>query len=218
MRKAALAAGTVQLLYGIFTVAPQIFGVNFSSAPGQAAFRIFTVIACLVLAIFFFGIVITPVPNVGGAVRIASIVAAAALTIENLPYAFHQIQSTAAAAGESWLWKNHPLRQFERVLGLAIPTLGEIAMVVFLLVVFSRSLKAQGRKQDLVDRTRFLKVASLMVAGVFVIALVATFIPVILASRPPTVSVMRIFLRFATLASFISFFFVFGMSQRRDDT
>jgi len=217
MRRAALAAGTVQLLYAMFMVAPQIFGVNFSPAPGQEAFRIFAVIACLVLAIFFVGIVITPVPNVGGGVRIASVVAAGALTVENLRYTYHQIQGAAAAASESWLWKDHPLRQFAHVLGMAIPTLAEITMVVFLLVVFFRSLKAQDRKRDLAGRTFFLKVASLMVAAVFAIALVATFFPVILASRPPTVSVVRLLLRFATLASFVAFYFVFGMNQRRED-
>ena len=103
MRKAALAAGTVQLLYGMFTVAPQIFGTDFSSVPGQAAFRTLALIACLVLATFSFRIVITPVPNVGGAVRIASVVAAAALIVENLSYAYHQIRGTTAAASESWL-------------------------------------------------------------------------------------------------------------------
>ena len=218
MRKAALAAGTVQLLYGMFTVAPQIFGMNFSSAPGQAAFRLFTIVACLAFVTFFLGIVIVPVPNVGHGVRIASVVAATALTVENLPYAYHQIQGAIAVASESWLWKDHPLRQFAHVLGLAIPTLAEITMVVFLLVVFSRSLRAQDGKQDLVGRTRFLRVASLMVAAVFVIALGTTFFPVILASRPPTVSVVRLLLRFATLASFVAFYFVIGMNQRRDDT
>jgi hypothetical protein len=135
MRKAALAAGTVQLLYGMFTIAPQIFGMNFSSAPDQTAFRIFTIVACLLLATFFFGIVTTPMANVGGAVRIASVVAAAALIVENLPYAYHQILGTTAAASESWLWKYHPLQQFAHILGLAIPMLAEITMVAFLLAV-----------------------------------------------------------------------------------
>lgn len=215
MRKAALAAGTVQVLYGMFTVAPQIFGTTLSSAPGQAAFRTFTVIACLVHAIFFFGIVMTPVPNVGGAVRIASVVAAAALTVENLLSAYHNIRGTVAAASESGLWKYHPLRQFAHILGLAIPTLAEITMVVFLLAVFARSLKAQDRKPRLVVRSRFLKLASLMVAAVFVIALVTTFFSVILASEPLKVSIVRLLLRFATLASFIVFYFVFGLNQRR---
>ncbi len=57
-----------------------------------------------------------------------------------------------------------------------------------------------------------------MVSAVFVIALVATFFPVILPSRAPTASIVRVLLRFATLGSFIAFYFVFGMSQRRDDT
>jgi len=143
-------------------------------------------------------------------------VAATALTVENLPYAYRQIRGAIAAANESWLWKIHPLRQFAHVLGLAIPTLAEITMVVFLLAVFSISLKAQDRKQDLVGRSRFLKVASLMVAAVFFVALVASFVPVVLASRPLTVSVVRLLLRFATLASFVAFYFVYGMSRRRD--
>ena len=80
MRKAAIAAGIVQLLSGLFTAAPQIFGTSFSSAPGQAAFRIFTAIACLALATFFVTIVLTPVPKVSGAVRVASVVAVATVT------------------------------------------------------------------------------------------------------------------------------------------
>jgi hypothetical protein len=55
-----------------------------------------------------------------------------------------------------------------------------------------------------------------MVAAVFVIALVETFISVMLAPRPLRASVMRLLLRFATLPSDIGFFYVFGVKQRRD--
>jgi len=217
MRKAAFFAGVAQLLYGMFTVAPQMFGTEFFYAPGQTAYRTFTVIGCLALAIYFFGILTATAPNVGGAVRIASVVAAAALILENLPSAFGAIRGATAAASDSWLWKYHSLRHFAYVLGLAIPTLGEITLVAFLLAVFARSLKGQDRKEDSGDRIGFLKLASFTVAVVFLIALFGTFIAVILAPRPHIGSVVRLLLRFATLASFIVFFFLFGVNQRRDE-
>lgn len=215
MRKAALFACVVQLLYGVFIIAPHIFGTGFFYGPGQAAFRTFMVVGCLVLAIFFLGILTTPAPNVSGAVRVASVVAAAALIAENLPAAFNSIRGATAAASESSLWKYHPLGQFAYVLGMAIPTLAGISLVVFLLVVFAGSLNERARIEELGDRSGFLKLASFVVAAVFVIALVGSFFTVILAPRPLTVSVVRLFLRFATLASSIAFFFVFGVNQRQ---
>jgi hypothetical protein len=217
MRKAALIAGVVQLLYATFTVAPQVFGGGAFSWPGQAAFRTFTFIGCLVLAIFFFGIVTMPAPKVGGAVRIVSVLAAAAVVVENLSSVFSTIRGAAAVASDSALWRFHPLRQFGYVLGLLIPTLATITLVVFLLAVFVKSPRTQDRKQDLEDRTGFLKLASFTVATVFVVALVGTVFSVILAPRPPTVSVAHLLLRFAALASYIAFFFVFGVNQRRDE-
>jgi hypothetical protein len=218
MRKVALFAGVVQLLFGMFTVAPQMFGTEFFSAPGQTAYRTFTVITCLVLAIFFLGILTTPVPNVGGAMRIASFVAASALIVENFRSAIGSIRAAAVAGSDSWLWRYHPLRHFAYILGLAIPTLGEITLVVFLLVVFARSLGRQDLKQDLEDRTGFLRLASFGVAAVFVIALVGTFFAVILAPRPYSVWVVRLLFRFATLASLVAFFFVTGVNQQRGES
>jgi hypothetical protein len=218
MRSVSLFAGAIQLLFGIFIVAPQVFGTEFFAASGQTAFRGFMVVGCLALAMFFFGIAKTPAPGVGGGVGIASIAAAVALTAENLSSAFGTIRSVAAAASESWLWKYHPLRQCARELGLAIPMLDEIAVVVFLLVVFARSLKVQDRNKGLENRSGFLKVASFAVAAVFVVALVGTFSVVILAPRPLTLSAVRLLLRFAALASCVAFFAVFGVNQRRQNT
>jgi hypothetical protein len=217
MRSVSLFAGAIQLLFGIFVVAPQVFGTEFFAASGQTAFRAFMVVGCLVLAMFFFGIAKTPAPGVGGGVGIASIVAAMALIAENLPSAFGTIRSVAAAASESWLWKYHPLRQCARELGLAIPMLDEIALVVFLLVVFARSLRAQDRKRGLESGTGFLKLASFAVAAVFVLALVGTFSVVILAPRPLTLPVVHLLLRLVTLTSCIAFFVVFGVNQRRQN-
>ena len=93
--------------------------------------------------------------------------------------------------------------------------LDEIAVVVFLLVVFARSLKTQDRKQGLENRSGFLKLASFAVVAVFVVALVGAFSVAILAPRPLNLPVVHLLLRFATLSSCIAFFVVFGMNQQR---
>jgi hypothetical protein len=214
MRTAAVIAGAAQLLFGIFVIAPQIFGTGFFSGPSETAFSTFTVIGCLLLAIFFFGIVATPAPNLSGSVRIASLIAAAALAVENLRSTYGTIRVVANIASESLDWKYHPFRQFAHVLGTAMPTLVVITLGVFLFVVFARSLKTQDWKPG--ERSNFVGLTSFMVAAVFVIALVETFISVMLAPRPLRASVMRLLLRFATLASLIVFFYVFGVRQRRD--
>jgi hypothetical protein len=217
MRRAALVACLVQLVYGLLIVAPGIFGMGSFNAPSQVAFRSLMVIGCLVLAIFFMGILTTPAPNVGGGVRIASVVAAAALIVENLPSALGTIRAATAAASECWLWRYHPLKQFANVLGLAIPALAGVSLVVFLVAVFARTLEAQDRKQDMKDRQGLLKLASFTVAAVFVLALFGACYAAILAPRPPAVPLVRFLLRFATLASSLAFFFVFGVNQRRHE-
>jgi hypothetical protein len=155
-----------------------------------------------------------PAPNLGGSVRIASLIAAAALAVENLRSTSGAIRVVASIASENLGWKYHPFRQFAHVLGTAVPTLEVITLGVFFFVVFARSLKTQDRKPG--ERSNFVGLTSFMVAAVFVIALVETFISVMLAPRPLRASVMRLLLHFATLASLIAFFYVFGVKQRRD--
>lgn len=214
MRKAALIAGAIQLLYAVFNVAPQVFGTSFFASPSQTAFRTFTVIGCLVLVMFFFGIAMMPTPNLGGAVRFASIVAAASMAIENLPYAIGTIRGTAPFIDETSLWKFHPLRQFAYVLGSILPLLSGITLVVFLLAVFTRAQKPQNVMPNAQDQTDFLRLASFTVAAVFAVGLAGTIFSVAV-TRPITASALRLLLRFATLVSFIAFFFVFGLNQHR---
>jgi hypothetical protein len=100
----------------------------------------------LLLAIFFLGIVATPAPNLSGSVRIASLIAAAALTVENLQSAYGSIRGAASVASDSLGWKYHPFRLIAYVLGRSVPTLAVITLVVFFFAVFARSLKTQDSK------------------------------------------------------------------------
>jgi hypothetical protein len=216
MRKAALIAGAVQLLYAVFIVAPQVFGTSFFASPTQTAFRSFTVIGCLTLVTFFFGIVMMPAPNVGGAIKIVAVLAAAALTIENLPYAISTIRGTAPYINETALWKFHPIRQIAYVLGSTLPLISGITLVVFLFAVFARAQKPKYAIPNAQGQTEFLRLASFTVAAVFAVGLAGTIFAVAV-TRPFTASALRLLLRFATLVSFVAFFFVFGLNQHRQN-
>lgn len=200
------------MLYGMFTIAPQMFGTSFLATPSQAAFRTFAVINCLALAIFFFAIAVVPTPNVGGAVRIVSALAAVTMTVENLPSALGTIRGVVPVVRETMLWRLHPLRQLGYFLGLTLPTLAGITLLVFLVAVLVRTLQTPSHAAD---QGNFLRLASFTVAAVFVIALIGTFFAVLMTPRPVAASTLRLTLRFGSLASFIAFFFVFGLNQHR---
>jgi hypothetical protein len=221
MRKAPLFAGIAQLLNGIFAIAPEVFGLERAPVRSQVfdwAFSSFMLVGSTILAIFFFMIVTTAAPNVGGPVRIASLAAAAALTVENLFPSYTTILGAVAAANNSLGWKYHPLKQFVFVFVPTIPTLEVISLVVFLLVVFSISSKTSDWTQSPKDRTSTLSFVSLAAAALGFIAAAFFLYSVIFAPRPLASSVLRLVLRFATLVSLIAFFFVFGMNQQRGNS
>jgi hypothetical protein len=108
MRKAALFAGIAQLLNGVFASAPEVFG--FGRVPVFAqlldwAFTYFILLDSTILAIFFFMFVRTAAPNLSRTVRIASLVAAAALTVENLLPTYATVRGAVAAANNSLGWE-----------------------------------------------------------------------------------------------------------------
>jgi hypothetical protein len=216
MRKAALFAGIAQLLFGVFTVAPGLFAVGRSPASSQPldwAFGSFILVGSSIFAIFFFSFFRTPAPNLGGAVRIASLIAAAALTGENLLPTYNTIWGALTAANHSLGWRYHPLKQFAYVIAPTIPTLVVVSLVAFLLLVFSMSLRTQDLTQCPKHRTDRLRLISLAAATVSLIG-VACFLYFAIAAPGPLASSVSLFLRFATLSSLTAFFWVFGMNQR----
>jgi len=124
MRKAALFAGITQLLYGAYAVAPELFGVGRMPVSNQfhewlSSVYIFATSA--ILAIFFFVVYRNAASlNLSGAVRLASVIAAAALTIENLLPTYAMIRNVVATAGEPLGWKYHPFERLLYVLAQAI--------------------------------------------------------------------------------------------------
>jgi hypothetical protein len=127
MRKAALFASGAQLLNAIYAIAPELFGIGRAPVSGQLldqAFRWFIFVESFTLAVFFFLVFRSAALNIAGsAVRIASLVAASTLIIENMLPTLGTIQGAIAAANNSLGWKYHPLNQFAYVLGPTIPTL-----------------------------------------------------------------------------------------------
>jgi hypothetical protein len=218
MRKAALFASGAQLLNAIYAIAPELFGIGRAPVSGQLldqAFRWFIFVESFTLAVFFFLVFRSAALNIAGsAVRIASLVAASTLIIENMLPTLGTIQGAIAAANNSLGWKYHPLNQFAYVLGPTIPTLEIISLVVFLLLVFSRSSRALDRDPR-PKASGVLSLASFAAATMSFIAVAVFLYSIIMAAQPIATSVFRLLLRFATLVSLLSFFFVFGVSQRR---
>src|SRR5690242_8904039 len=116
MRIAAILAGISQLLLGLYSAMPQIFGVEWYPQPGQIAFRIYSSLGSILLVLFFLGIVENPAPNLTGGVKVASVAAALALGLENLMMFYNSIRY-AAILSTNGPWKYHPLQQFAYVLG-----------------------------------------------------------------------------------------------------
>ncbi|HUB52859.1 MAG TPA: hypothetical protein VL986_11950 [Terracidiphilus sp.] len=217
MRKAALIAGAVQLLYATFIVAPQIFGAGFLSTASQLTFRILDALASLVLSAFLFAIAKTPKPNIGGPVGVLSLAAAMALIIENFQSAYGTIRFAATEAFDSYLWKYHFLKRFASVLGNIAFTLAEITLILFFLCLFATSLKVRKGESDANGSKSFLRYVSFTAAAVSSIFLIGMLLTLHSTPWPIPVSGVRILLRFVTLASFISFFLVFGLRQRSTD-
>src|SRR5258708_17431303 len=116
MRKTALCAGIAQLLYGTFAVAPELFGVGRIPASNQFLDWLVTsffLIASSIFAVFFFIVYRNASSlNTSGAVRFTSVIAAAALTVENLRPTYFSIRGAVAAADNVLGWKYHPFNQF----------------------------------------------------------------------------------------------------------
>jgi hypothetical protein len=214
MQKAALFASGAQLLSGIYAIAPELFGVGRAPVSGQPldwAFGWFLFVESSTLAVFFFLVFRAATLNVGGAVRIAALVASSTLMIENMLPTLSTIRGAIAAANDSLGWKYHPFKRLVYVLGPTIPTLEIISLVVFLLLVFSGSSSREPRPKA----SGTLSSVSFAAAAMGFVAIAGFLYSVIMAPQPIASSVFRLLLRFATLASLIGFFFVFGVNQRR---
>jgi hypothetical protein len=214
MQKAALFASAAQLLSGIYAIAPELFGIGHAPAYGQPldwAFGWFFFVGSFTLAVFFFLVFTGATLNVGGAVRVAALVAASTLMIENMLPTLSTIGGVIAAANNRLGWKYHPLKQFAYVLGPTIPTLEVISLVVFLLLVFSGSWSREPRSKA----SGSLSLVSFAVAAMGFVGIAGFLYSVIMTRQPIASSVFRHLLRIAALISLISFFFVFGVNQRR---
>lgn len=218
MRKAALFGGITQLLYGAFAVAPELFGVGRMPASNQfhnSLFSVYMFATSAILAIFFFAVYRNAASlNLSGAVRIASVIAAAALTIENLLPAYATIRHVVAAVDDGWGWKYHPFEHLAYVLVPAIPTLGPVSLIVFVFLVFFVSVKTPGWTPD---RSGILRLTSFSVAVAWAVGLVWLLYSVIATPQLSAYSIFRLLLRLFTLVSVAGFFWVLGANQERGE-
>jgi hypothetical protein len=220
MRESALIAAIAQLLYGAFAIAPELFGVGRVPVPDQFldwVYRSLTLVESAVLASFFF-IVYRNVASVSHAraVRFASVIAALALTVENLLPTYATIGSAVVTADNALGWKYHPFNQLAYVLVPTIPTLAVISLAVFLFLLFSMSPKASRRMQGTTGPSGPLRMVAFAAAAVSVIPLAWFLYSVLAAPRLPA-SIVRLSLRFVTLVSLGVFFFVLGAHQQRNN-
>jgi len=215
MRKVALCAGIIQLLYGTYAVAPELFGVGRMPVSNQFhdwLSRAYIFGTSAILAIFFFVVYRNARSlNLSGAVRLASVIAAAALTIENLLPAYAMIGNAVAAAGDPLGWKYHPFKRLVYVLTEAIPALGPVSLMVFLFLVFFVSLKTPAWAPD---RSGTLRLASFSVAAAGVIGLAWFFFSLIATPQLSAYSIFGLLLHLFTLVSFVVFFWVLGANQQ----
>lgn len=213
MRKAAIFAGVTWLLYGLFVAMPRTFGVETFSGDGQFGFRVLASASCFVLVLFFLGILIARSTNLGGAVKVTSIVLALALALENWRYVYNTTRYAVVAGSNSELWRFHKLKEVADLFVATIQALAIVTTILFLLLLFVRSLKARNTKPGPEDRIAFLRLISLLAATVSVIWLALAVLSIILAPRSLELSVAPILLRFATLIGLAVFFLTFGLNQ-----
>jgi hypothetical protein len=137
IRKAALLGASAQILWSLVLVFPQLFGFNETGLNAITAFTLFPSAAIaifLVVAFWKHDQLYSPIY-----VRMAALLAALCLAIENLPLAYETIR------GFIWLSENTPgwqyhLLQMRCLLAPTIPIMTVICTVAFLIVMYGASL------------------------------------------------------------------------------
>jgi hypothetical protein len=208
----ALAAAFVEILVILTLLAPPLFGFLRTSLSWDIGLFPLIAFAIFFAAVFFRHDQLKS----SSEMRIAALVAALCLAVENLPYIYGTIQYAVASRPPGYRWRDHAFTEVGYVFA---PTVTVILLIAFLILTYRtrpgfeglHSAATRGYGDTGLKSSALLAfIASLVALGQFFSALISTRGWHIAASPS------QLALRLLSLISLAVFFLLFWMAQRSE--
>jgi hypothetical protein len=217
IRKAALIATVAQMLWSLQMIAPQVLGYQafLTDGPNKALF-LFEPFALVI----FFSVVYWQGERlrVSIQVRIAALIAALCLGVENVLPAYGAIRGVVISSRYALAWRYHPFGQLRYVLAPTIPTISVISVIAFLIVVYQKSPRLTQLDETEIEAHEYiaLRIAAILVfvANIVAMGQLIFFVFSSPISQTPGFGV-RFALRLLSLGSLATFFFFVAVGQQR---